>query len=227
MIRENIVEVKRRISAACLRAKRDPAAVKLIAVSKNRSAAEINEAVLAGITDLGENRVQEALGKYEVFKGNPAPIQWHMVGHLQTNKAQEAVRIFDLIQSVDSMRLANAIDKQAAKINKIQDILLEVKTSPEAAKFGVKPDAVAGVIKEISALKNINIKGLMTIAPAVSSPEQARPYFRELKDLRDKINLPSVLRSPLSILSMGMTDDFEVAIEEGSNMVRIGRAVFA
>lgn len=227
MIRENVLEVRKRISAACLRVKRDPAAVKLIAVSKNRNIAEIKDAVLAGITDLGENRVQEAIGKYEVFKGNPAPIQWHMVGHLQTNKVKEAVRIFDLIQSVDSMRLAKEIDKQAARINKIQDILLEVKTSPEAAKFGVKPNAAAGVIKEISELKNINIKGLMTIAPVGSNPEQARPYFRELKDLRDKINLSSVPRSPLSILSMGMTDDFEVAIEEGSDMVRIGRAVFA
>lgn len=224
MIRENVLEVRERIAAACLRVKRDPDTVKLIAVTKNRSIEEIKEAIAAGVTDLGENRVQEALLKYEALKG-PAT-EWHMVGHLQTNKVKEAVRVFDLIHSVDSPRLAEEIDKQAAKINKIQDILVEVKTSAEATKFGLKPDAATGFIQEISGLKNINMMGLMTIAPVVGNPEQARPYFRELKDLRDNINLSSVLCSPLSILSMGMTDDFEIAIEEGADIVRVGRAIF-
>ncbi len=221
MIKENILKVRKRIETACLRARRDPATVKLIVVSKNRSIEEIKEAFLSGITEFGENRVQEALAKYSELSAIRYPlsaIKWHMVGHLQTNKVKEAVKIFDLIQSVDSLSLAEEIAKQAAKINKIQEILIEVKTSPEATKFGIKPDEVTGVIEEIAELKNIRIKGLMTIAPIVDSPEGARPYFRNLRLLRDKLNL--------SILSMGMTDDFEVAIEEGSGLVRIGRAIF-
>ncbi len=220
MIRDNVLEVRKRIEAACLRAKREPSAVKLIVVTKNRSIEEIKEAHLAGVTEFGENRVQEALNKYNaVFAEHRSSIQWHMIGHLQTNKAKEAVKIFDLIQSVDSLRLAEEIDKQAARINKIQDILIEVKTSPEITKFGIKPDGVAEFVREVARFKNISIKGLMTIAPVVGNPEEARVYFRILRELRDKIN-------PSSILSMGMSDDFEIAIEEGSDMVRIGRAIF-
>ena len=222
MIKENVLEVRRRIEAACLRAKRDPASVKLVAVSKGRSIERIKEVHLTGIVDFGENKVQEALLKYE----EKLAVQWHMIGHLQTNKAKEAVKIFDLIHSVDSLRLAEEIDKQAAKINKIQNVLIEVKTSPEATKFGIEPDQVAEVIKEIAKLKNINIQGLMTIAPLVSIQEESRPYFRTLRELRDKINQSSVIGNPLSVLSMGMTDDFEIAIEEGSEIVRIGRALF-
>jgi pyridoxal phosphate enzyme (YggS family) len=149
-----------------------------------------------------------------------------MVGHLQTNKVKDAVKIFGLIQSVDSLHLAREIDRQAAKINKIQDILIEVKTSPEATKFGLKPDEAVEVMKEIAELKNISIKGLMTIAPIVDNPGKTRPYFRLLRELRDKINELRTPNSELQTLSMGMTDDFEVAIEEGSNMVRVGRAIF-
>lgn len=209
------MEVKRRIEAACLKAKREPAAVKLVAVSKKRSIDQIKEASLAGITDFGENRAQEALEKYEAG----LPVQWHMVGHLQTNKVKEAVRIFNLIHSVDSLRLAKEIDKQAARINKIQDILIEVKTSPEETKSGLMPDEVFDFLKAARQFKNIAIKGLMTVAPIVDKPEQARPCFRTLRELRDKID-------PSSVLSMGMTDDFEIAIEEGSGVVRIGRAIF-
>ena len=228
MIRENILEVRKRIEAACLRTKRDPAAIKLIAVSKGRSVEEIREALSSGLTDIGENRVQEALLKYsdKRLALGDMPMQWHMIGHLQTNKVKEAVKIFNLIHSVDSLRLAEEIDSQASKINKIQDILIEVKTSPEATKFGIKPDELTGFIKEVSGFKNINISGLMTIAPLVNNAEEARPYFRNLKELKDKVNLLSVLCYPLSVLSMGMTDDFEVAIEEGANMIRVGRAIF-
>ncbi len=152
---------------------------------------------------------------------------------MKTKKAKEAVKIFDLIHSVDSLRLAEEIDKQAARINKVQDILIEVKTSPEATKFGIKPEDTIGVIKEIGALKNVKIKGLMTIAPVVDKPEKARPYFRILKELSNNIN--QLTANPVCsagrdqrppAISMGMTDDFEVAIEEGSDMVRIGRAIF-
>ena len=222
MIRDNILEVKRRIEAACLRVKRQPSGVKLIVVSKNRSIEEIEEASLAGITDFGENRVQEALSKYKA----KLSIRWHMIGHLQTNKTREAVRIFDIIHSVDSLRLAEEIDKRAAKINKIQDILIEIKTSPEATKFGLEFKQAAGVIKEIANFKNINAQGLMTVAPLVDNPEKARPYFRSLNELRNEINRLPVIKQPLSVLSMGMTDDFEIAIEEGSGMVRVGRAIF-
>lgn len=216
MVKENIAKVKERIIAACLKARRDPAVIKLVVVSKNRGIEEIKEAALAGITDFGENRVQEAFLKYRDF---PA-IKWHMVGHLQTNKTKEAVRIFDLIQSVDSLRLAAEINKEALKIDKVQDILLEVKVSYEATKIGLKLEDVPGAVDEISGLKNINIKGLMAIAPLLANPAESRPYFRILRELRDSLNRQM-------ILSIGMSDDFEVAIEEGSDMLRLGRCIFA
>lgn len=215
MIRDNVLEVRRGIESACFKVKRDPATVKLVAVSKNRSIEEIKEVSLAGISAFGENRVQEALSKYAA----KLPIQWHMVGHLQTNKVKEAVKIFDLIQSVDSLRLAQEIDKQAAGINKIQEILLEVKTSGEKTKFGLIPDELPGFLKAARELKNISVQGLMTIAPLVDDPQEARPYFRILKELRNRVD-------PEFILSMGMTGDFQVAIEEGADIVRVGRAIF-
>ena len=190
MIKDNILEVRKRVICACRRAKRDAAAIRLVAVSKNRSAEEIKEALLAGLTDFGENRVQEAAAKYRELSA----IKWHMVGHLQTNKVKQAVKIFDLIQSVDSLRLMKEINKQAARIGKIQAILIEVKLSPEATKFGIKPDETAGVIKEAAVFKNIHIKGLMTIAPVLDNPQKSRPYFRGLRELRDKINALPVTR---------------------------------
>ncbi|MBM3255522.1 MAG: YggS family pyridoxal phosphate-dependent enzyme, partial [Candidatus Omnitrophica bacterium] len=201
----------------------EPALITLVAVSKNRSAGQIREALDCGILDIGENRVQEALPKYRELQNyesaNSLNIRWHMVGHLQTNKVAQAVEIFDLIHSVDSLRLAEKIDKQAARINKAQDILVEVKTSAEAAKFGVIPQDLAQFFKEISGLKNLKIKGLMTVAPLVDNIQESRPYFKRLRELYDSIG-------GLSVLSMGMSDDFEAALEEGSNMVRIGRAIF-
>ncbi len=209
MLKENILNLKAQI----------PESVTIVCVSKGRTLEQIKEAIEAGLTDIGENRVQEAIMKFNALRTMNYKFRTHMVGHLQTNKVKEALNLFDLIQSVDSLRLAREIDKEAAKINKIQDVLIEVKTSPEATKFGIKSDEAIGVIKEITKFKNINIKGLMTIAPVVDVPEKTRPYFRALRELRDKVN-------GLWILSMGMTDDFEVAIEEGANMVRIGRAIF-
>jgi hypothetical protein len=222
-IGDNIAKIKERISLACARANRAPGPIAIVCVTKNRTLPQIKEAIQAGITDIGENKVQEAFLKISELstcelKNLRAP-KWHMVGHLQRNKVKEALKIFDLIHSVDSLHLAQEIDKQAAKINKIQDILIEVKTSPEATKFGLKPEEVIEAAKEMAKFKNINIKGLMTIAPIVDNPEKTRPYFRLLRELRDKIN-------GVWVLSMGMTDDFEVAIEEGSDMVRIGRAIF-
>ena len=226
MIKDNVLKIKERIAIICTKIKQDPGLITIVAVSKSRTIQQIREAIEAGITDIGENRVQEALLKYNAIRTTQyAPhIKWHMVGHLQTNKVKDAVRIFDLIQSVDSLRLAEEINKQAAKINKIQDILIEVKTSPEATKFGFKPEEVIEATGEISQFKNLNIKGLMTIAPLVGNPEEDRPYFRILRELKEQIN--QLTNHQLTILSMGMTDDFEAAIEEGSNMVRVGRAIF-
>jgi pyridoxal phosphate enzyme (YggS family) len=225
MLSHSILSVKERIRLACSRIKKSADEIIIVAVSKGRTVSQIQEVFSSGIGDIGENRVQEAISKHKALAGKPL-IRWHMVGHLQTNKAKDAVGIFDLIQSVDSMRLVEEIDRQAARINKVQDILLEVKTSAEEAKFGLKPDEVPEVIKEISGLKNINTKGLMTIAPLVDIPEKARPYFRQLRDLRDKINKLGIWKLGFGILSMGMSEDFEVAIEEGADMVRIGRAIF-
>ncbi|MBN2831000.1 MAG: YggS family pyridoxal phosphate-dependent enzyme [Candidatus Omnitrophica bacterium] len=223
MLKDNISKVKERIASVCLKINRDPSQISIVAVSKGRPVEDIIEAVACGITDIGENRVQEAILKYNKLvtgkETNRQIVRWHMVGHLQTNKVKEAVKIFDLIQSVDSLYLAEEIDKQAAKINKIQDILIEIKTSPEVTKFGLNADAALGVIKEVGKFKNIYIKGLMTIAPPVKHPEEARPYFKILSGLLDDLNRQT-------ILSMGMSDDFEVAIEEGAGMLRIGRAIF-
>jgi len=240
MIKDNVFKIKERISKICSQTNRDQRDIVIVAVAKGRALDNIKEVLAAGITDIGENKVQEAILKYSGLTPLPAarlpdgqgqagstynlaPIKWHMVGHLQTNKVKDAVRIFDLIQSVDSLRLAQAIDKEAGRINKVQEILLEVKTSPEATKFGIDPQQLLRIAAEISVLKNIKINGLMTVAPLAAKPEDARPYFKLLHELYDKL---SVLGSRLSVISMGMTDDFEVAIEEGANMLRLGRAIF-
>ena len=215
MIKENIQRVKERITSACARIKADPQKITLVCVTKGRPVEQILEAVNSGLRCLGENRVQEAREKYKQVP----EAEWQMVGHLQLNKVKDALKIFSLIHSVDSIELAQEINKQALKINKIQDILLEVKTSPEVTKFGFNPDVLLDASKEIMSLNNLRIKGLMTIAPLVDSTEEARQYFAQLKALRDRLN-------PSWLLSMGMTDDFEVAIEEGANMIRVGRAVF-
>lgn len=216
MIKENIERVRLRIADACARIKADPDKITVICVTKGRSLLEIQEATSCGLKDIGENRVQEALGKYEQFSG----LIWHMIGRLQSNKVKEALKIFDFIHSVDSVSLAQEINKQADRINKIQDVFIEVKTSPEAAKFGFSPQALNDACAEIIKLKNIKIKGLMTIAPVVSDAEEARPYFAQLRQLRDKLN-------PGWLLSMGMSDDFQAAIAEGADIIRLGRAIFS
>lgn len=237
MVRDNILKVRERIASVCAKVNRDPAEINIVAVSKGRTVEQIKEAIEAGITEIGENKVQEALVKYDSLQlkaylpageAGSLKLKWHMVGHLQANKVKEAVRLFGLIHSVDTLHLAEEINRRAEKINKIQDIMVEVKTSPEATKSGFSPEEAIEALKEIAGLRNINIKGLMTIAPVVDDPEKTRPYFKTLRELRDEIN-KSLLNTQCSILntlSMGMTDDFEVAIEEGSNMVRLGRAIF-
>lgn len=233
MIRDNIASINKRIASACARSGRDPAGITLVAVTKNRTVEQINGVIGSGISAIGENKVQEALSKLsdsgfhlgqsdgQVRASAPqrSAVSLHMIGHLQSNKAKDAVRIFDLIHSVDSFKLCAELDKQAARINKVQDILIEVNTSAEASKFGINPEGLEDLARAVCGLKNIRLLGLMTIAPAVDDPEKVRPYFRKLRELKD--NIPG-----LKVLSMGMTDDFEVAVEEGSTMVRIGRAIF-
>ncbi|MFA4889524.1 MAG: YggS family pyridoxal phosphate-dependent enzyme [Candidatus Omnitrophota bacterium] len=228
MVRDNLEKVEREIAVSCAKAGRQRQEITLVAITKGRSVEQIQEVISCGISDIGENRVQEALLKYndKRLANSARLIKWHLVGHLQTNKVKEAVRIFDLIHSVDSLRLAKEIDKQAAKISKTQDILIEVKTSPEETKFGINPDELPQFVKEIAQLKHISVKGLMTIAPMVDNPEKTRIYFRRLRMLLEEVNLLSTINYRLSAISMGMSDDFAAAIEVGSTMVRIGRAVF-
>ena len=215
MIKENILKVKERIAAVCAKIKADPEKITLVCVSKGRPVEQVLEAVNLGFKCLGENRVQEAMEKYKQIPG----AEWQMVGHLQANKVKDALKIFSLIHSVDSLDLSREINKQALKINEVQDVLLEVKTSPEVTKFGFKPAELYDALKEILKLENLRVKGLMTIAPIVDNAEMARQYFAELKGLRDRLN-------PSWLLSMGMTDDFEIAIEEGADIIRLGRAIF-
>lgn len=229
MIKENLNRIKENIESVCKRFNRSPSEITTVAVTKTATLDNIKEIIDLGIQDIGENRLQEAILKFNrlsTIEYRPSTIKWHMVGHLQRNKVKEAVKVFDLVHSVDSLRLAEELDKQADKINKIQDILVQVNTSLEATKFGINPEETIEVIKQIVKLKNLNLRGLMTIAPLVNNPEDARPCFKKLRDLMDEINRPSIIDTRLSVLSMGMTDDYEVAIEEGATMIRLGRAIF-
>jgi pyridoxal phosphate enzyme (YggS family) len=220
-VAENLRSVKSRIAQAAGRAGRDPAGVKLVAVTKNVPADLIGEAVRAGVTDIGENRVQEAKQKFGLLKD--LPVTWHMIGHLQTNKVKAALEMFSVIQSVDSERLADEISSRAQAVT---DVFVEVNTSGETAKYGTLPDKAVQLARYISGLKNLKLTGLMTVGPVTESEPDIRKSFRSLADLFDQIkglNLPGV---ELKYISMGMSDDFEIAIEEGSNLVRIGRAIF-
>ncbi len=222
-IADNFKEIIDRIALAAQRAGRDPSSVKLIAVTKTVDIKRIREAVAAGASALGENRVQEAREKIEQL-GSLAG--WHLIGHLQSNKAKYAVKLFELIHSIDSLELAQEVDKQAAKIGKIQDVLIEVNISGETSKAGIPADDAANLIRKTAALKNISIKGLMTMPPFFDNPEEARPYFKKLRDLSVQIDLDKIPNVSMEELSMGMSGDFEVAVEEGATMVRVGTAIF-
>lgn len=223
MIDDNLKDVTRRIARCCEKTGRRLEDVRLVCVTKEADFSQIEEVIRLGVKDIGENRIQEALSKYKIIGDR---VSWHLIGHLQTNKIKDAVRIFSLIHSIDSERVARGIDKEAKKLNKIQDILVQVNCSGEKTKFGLAPDEVIEFINAVRIYQNIAIKGLMTIAPQVDHPEKTRPYFRLLRELRDKVNSLKLTAYSLQLLSMGMSDDFEVAIEEGSDMVRIGRAIF-
>ena len=222
LIAKNLQSVKERIGEAARRAGKDPAEIKLVAATKDVPAGLILEAIKAGLTDIGENRVQEARQKFDALKDQP--VIWHMIGHLQTNKVKAALEIFSVIQSVDSERLADEISQRAQKI---VEVFIEVNTSGEESKFGILPEKAVQLAEHISGLKNLKLTGLMTVGPLTGDEKAVRESFRLLKNIFKRIkglNLPSV---ELKYLSMGMSRDFETAIEEGSNLVRIGRAIFA
>lgn len=226
MILANATEILRRMSHAAMRAGRQPDAAKLVAVSKTVPAERIREAMDAGLRTFGENRVQEARDKIAWFQAaghQYEGVQWHLIGHLQKNKAKYAVRLFDLIHSVDSIELADELDRQAEKIGKAQRILVEVKLSAEDTKQGVAEQDLTALLSHIGRCGNLRLEGLMTMPPYDPDPESARPYFRRLRELRDEAERNGIV---LPELSMGMSHDFGVAIEEGATMVRVGTALF-
>ncbi|MBM3822932.1 MAG: YggS family pyridoxal phosphate-dependent enzyme [Verrucomicrobia bacterium] len=220
-IEANIARVRQAMDQACLRAGRDPAGVRLIAVSKGHPPQAVEEAFRAGISLFGENKVQEGRAKIPLCSSR---ITWHMIGHLQTNKVRDALGFFSVIQSVDSLRLAEEIHRLAERQAKTAKILLEVNVAGEGSKFGYRPAQLVEEIRGVSALKRLEIHGLMTIAPWSTDSERVRPFFRSLRELRSRCE--DLLGYPIPELSMGMSGDFGVAIEEGATMVRIGTAIF-
>lgn len=217
-IADNIARVRERIANAASRASVDPAGITLIAVTKTVDVPRILEAIEAGVTDIGENYVQDSIRKFDAIG---RMVRWHMIGHLQTNKVRHAVPIFDLIQSVDSLALASEIGKRSVALGRTTDVLVEVNISGEASKFGVSPDQTLPFCESIAGIAGVRLSGLMGIAPFVDDETLIRKAFAGLRSLWEK--LPAGNRK---WLSMGMTADFEIAIEEGSNMVRIGTAIF-
>ncbi len=213
-IRANLEAVERRIVAACDRASRRREGVTLVAVTKTFPAEAVSAAIAAGAMNIGENRVQEARDKKPLVTGTAS---WHLIGHLQSNKAKDAVGLFDVIQTVDSTALGERIARFAAAEGKCQSVLIEVNIGREEQKTGADPDAVAGIVRQLRTVDALTVAGLMGIPPA-GEPEQVRPYFRQLSAMREELGLEHV--------SMGMTDDFEAAIEEGATVIRVGRAIF-
>lgn len=222
-IAANIDEIKKRIALSAARADRDPGEIKLMAVTKTVTAERVKEAIDAGITLFGENYVQEAKEKITALGKD---VRWHMIGHLQTNKSKYVVRLFNCVQSVDRLELAQELDKRAGLAGYKIYVLIEVNVSGEQTKSGIAAPETINLVKKVSALENISVRGLMTMPPFSDNPEDSRPYFRALKEISRQISKARIPRVMMDELSMGMTDDFEVAIEEGATIVRIGRAIF-
>jgi pyridoxal phosphate enzyme (YggS family) len=223
-IRQKIARIQDELAEAALRCGRNPADVRLMGVTKTVDPDRIREAMAAGLKLFGENYVQEAGRKIEQL--GRSGIEWHMIGYLQSNKAKFAVRLFDMIHSVSKMSQALELDRRAGAVQSITAILIEVNLSGEASKSGLEPDQVIPFIKSISGFKNLSIQGLMTMPPWFDDPEQARPYFRALRELRDRIVDAGLEGVTMKELSMGMTQDYRVAVEEGSTIVRVGRGIF-
>ncbi len=223
-MKKTIETIISRMATAATSAHRDPSEVRLVAVSKTVPPEKIQRAVDAGLRIFGENYIQEATAKIDTI-ADPR-LYWHFIGHLQSNKAKVAVQYFDLIHSVDSVKLAVAISKQAKKRSKVQHILVQINISEESTKSGISADEALRMVKDISTLENVSVRGLMTMPPFFDQPEKARPYFRQLREIRDQIAGAGVPGVDMRELSMGMTGDFEVAIQEGATLVRIGTAIF-
>lgn len=223
MIAENYRDVEQKVCEACRRVGRDRSEVTLIAVSKTKPVEMLREAMDAGADVFGENKVQELCDKYEIL---PKSLHWHMIGHLQRNKVKYIVDKAELIHSVDSLRLAEEISKEAVKKNVQSDILIEVNVAEEDTKFGITVENAEELIRQIAVLPHVHIQGLMTIAPYVEDPEENRPIFRRLRKLAVDIKMKNIDNVHMDVLSMGMTGDYEVAVEEGATMVRVGTGIF-
>lgn len=222
-IKENINDVKDQIAQAAIKSGRQFEDITLVAVTKTLPVDIINAAMTYGVTDIGENKVQEVMDKYDHILNEP---KWHLIGHLQTNKVKYIIDKVSLIHSVDSLKLAEEISKRCEKIEKVMDILIQINVAEESTKFGIQRDEIFELVEQISLLPNVRIKGLMTIAPFVDDEVALRKYFSEMKDIFETLKKTMYNRADMTYLSMGMTNDYEVAIEEGANMVRIGTGIF-
>jgi len=223
-IQTRVERIKERIREAALACGRSPDAVRLVAVSKTKTAALMEEGILAGITDLGENYIQEARQKIQVLSSHP--VTWHFIGHLQSNKAKYAVELFDLIHTLDSAKLARELNKCAAARGLIQKVLIQVNIGQEATKSGVRPEETIKLAAAVAALENLSLRGLMTLPPVFNAPAEARPFFAAVRRLAEEIDRRELPGVSMAELSMGMTGDFEAAIAEGATLVRIGTAIF-
>ena len=222
-IADNLASIQERISKAALRADRDPAAIRLVAVSKTVSTESIREAIAAGVTTLGENYVQEARNKIARIGKQ---VEWHFIGHLQSNKARSAVDLFSMIHSVDRLSLAEALNQEANKQGKFLPVLIQVNIAGEESKSGINPQETLQLLERIAGLQHLSVLGLMTMPPWFEDPEDARPHFNALRKLREELANKKIHGVSLQELSMGMSGDFEVAIEEGATLVRVGTAIF-
>lgn len=221
---ENIESVQQRILRACRRAGRTHEDVRLIAVSKTKPAESVREAYAAGLREFGENRVQEAADKRQSLAD--LDVVWHLIGHLQSNKAKQACQLFNWIQSVDSLHIAERIDRFAVSLGHRVPVLIEVHLGEEASKFGVEEDELVRLAEQVGALPSLELRGLMVLPPFFDDPEKVRPYFRHLRELAGRIDTRRLPRVSMRELSMGMSHDFEIAIEEGATIIRVGTAIF-
>jgi pyridoxal phosphate enzyme (YggS family) len=219
-VKENLLKVRERIERAAQKAGRDPKEIKLVAVSKTVELDRIKEAIEAGVSILGENYVQEAQEKIEALGKS---VSWHFIGHLQSNKAKYAVRLFDVIHSIDSIPLAEELNRRAEQPDRVIRVMIEVNLSKEATKFGTDEERVLNLARRIQNLDHLSLEGLMTMPPYFDSPEMSRPYYVALRELKDRMVKEGI---PLKELSMGMSNDFEIAVEEGATYVRVGTAIF-
>lgn len=222
-LNDNIIEVKNKIMQTCKKIGKYESEITLIGVTKTYEADVINASLTMGIENIGENRVQEIMRKYDDIKG---PVRWHLIGHLQTNKVKYIIEKVDLIHSVDSIGLAEEINKRAEKSGKVMDVLLQVNIAEEESKFGTSLEELYELIGMVQHMKNLRVKGLMNIAPFTDDPEEVRPYFRKMKEIFDELSKMPYDNIEMSYLSMGMSNDYWIAIEEGANMIRVGSSIY-